>query len=103
MCGEIRDGHGNRRRRRRWFARRTAAESYRRTENQRGDQAAIRRPFSCSLPYRGQSQVSAVHSNGGSLQDIAAEVLILHDIGELLVDVRRIDLDTLLLQIRRFE
>src|SRR5271157_639633 len=37
------------------------------------------------------------------LQDIAAQVLVLDDIGELLVDVGRVDLHIFLFQIRGFE
>src|SRR5579863_7307859 len=37
------------------------------------------------------------------LQDVAAQILVLYDIGQLFVDVRGIDLDGLFLEVRRFE
>ena len=38
-----------------------------------------------------------------ALEDVPAEVLILHDVGELLGDVRAVHLHVLLLQVRRLE
>src|SRR5262249_7878545 len=40
---------------------------------------------------------------GRRSQDVAAQILILHDVDQLLVDVGRIDLHRLFLEIRRFE
>ena len=39
----------------------------------------------------------------GILQNVAAQILILDDVGELLVHVGGVDLDVLLLQVGRFE
>src|SRR5579871_513514 len=47
--------------------------------------------------------MTGFHFRGSILQDVAAQILILHDVGKLLVDVGGVDLNVFLFKVRSFE